>query len=42
MVCVISLGLKEEPIFDWDEYIEPKEEDRMLKIKLSELKYRNM
>ncbi|XP_057292192.1 39S ribosomal protein L38, mitochondrial-like [Hydractinia symbiolongicarpus] len=37
-----KLGLKEEPIFDWEEYIEPKEEDRMLKIKLSELKYRNM
>lgn len=31
-----------EPIFDWEEYIEPKDEQRMLAKRLSEFSFRNM
>jgi len=40
--CQTILDLRGEPTFDWEEYIEPKKESRILKTKLSELRYRNM
>ena len=40
--CSLLEDLNGEPVFDLEEYIEPKEELSLLKIQASELKYRNM
>ena len=31
-----------EPVYDWEEYLEPKEEQKVLLEQLKELSYRNM
>ncbi|XP_065675132.1 large ribosomal subunit protein mL38-like isoform X2 [Hydra vulgaris] len=41
-LCKKLSDLTEEPIFDWNEYIEPKKENILLLTKLNEIKYRNM
>ena len=40
--CQLLDDLAEEPIFDWEAYIEPKQEKEILKTQYSELRYRNM
>jgi len=40
--CSYLVDISGEPIFDFEDYIEPKEEFKQLKIQASELKFRNM
>jgi len=42
MPFIFRLDLSSEPVFDWEEYIEPKEEQKMLIKRLGEMQYRNM
>lgn len=38
----LLIDLRGEPIYEWEDYVEPKTKNSSLKIKLNELKYRNM
>ena len=42
MIFSFFLDVSSEPIFDWEEYLEPKVEHEELLKKYNELNYRNM